>query len=93
MNARIYTFPTSILKMDRKKIRYHEFLLNGDCPDCTVALLKLYPIICKKMTEIKALIEETPYLTDLQKTFYRAYILARCEKILKPAYEKWSSIL
>ena len=35
----------------------------------------------------KGFIDEVPYITDLQKTFYKTYITARFEQILKPAYD------
>ena len=37
--------------------------------------------------QIKGFIEEVPFITELQKTFYKRYITARFEQILKPAYD------
>ena len=38
--------------------------------------------------QIEQFIDETPYISDLQKDFYKAYINARYEKIMLPAFEQ-----
>ncbi len=38
------------------------------------------------MDEINNLIDDTPYISDNQKLFYKTYINARYEKILAPVY-------
>ena len=40
------------------------------------------------MDEIQNFLQEVPYLSDLQHTFYQTYIQARWEKLLMPAYEQ-----
>lgn len=40
------------------------------------------------MEQIEQFIDETPYISDLQKDFYKAYINARYEKIMLPAFEQ-----
>ena len=39
------------------------------------------------MEEISAFIDDVPYITELQKAFYKRYINARYELILQPALE------
>ena len=39
-------------------------------------------------SKINAIIEDIPCISDLQKEFYRVYIKARYDLILKPAVER-----
>ena len=84
LNARIYRFPTSAIKMGGQKVNYYDFLMSGEYADCNEAIVRIVPKI--DMEQIEQFIDETPYISDLQKDFYKAYINARYEKILVPAY-------
>lgn len=86
LHARIYRFPTSAIKYNDQKINYHDFLTAGENADCNAALLRIVPRI--DMDAIRTLIDQTPYLTDLQKDFYKTYLLARFDLIISPAYEQ-----
>ena len=79
LDARIYTFPNSMLKQDGRKIVYHDFLKTATDPNLKSALARLLP--CIHALDIPALISETPYLTDLQRGFYTRYLTARREKV------------
>ena len=83
LNARVYQFPTSALKIHNKKINYYDFISSKQNADCVVALERILPRI--DMDKLYDLIENTPYITELQKEFYKKYIEARYEKILKSA--------
>ncbi len=85
MNARIYQFPTSAIKLDGRKINYYNFLMSVEEPECIEAIQRMVPKI--NLEQIKSFIEEVPFITQLQKNFYKSYITARFEQILKPAYE------
>lgn len=85
MNARIYQFPTSAIKLDGRKINYYDFLMSAEEPECNAAIQRMVPKI--NLEQIKGFIDEVPYITELQKTFYKRYITARFEQILKPAYD------
>ena len=86
MNARIYRFPTSIIKQQNRKINYYEFLTKAENIDCNAALLRIYPRI--ELEKLCGFIEEIDALSGLQKRFYQSYLKARHEKILMPAYEQ-----
>jgi hypothetical protein len=86
LNARIYRFPTSAIKLDGKKVSYYDFLTSGEYADCNEAVVRIVPKI--DIGQIEAFIDETPYISDLQKDFYKTYINARYKKILLPAYEQ-----
>lgn len=80
-NARVYQFPTSALKINNRKINYYDFISSGENADCIAAHERVLPRI--DMDKIYELIDTTEYITDLQKEFYKKYITARYEKILK----------
>ena len=86
LNARIFQFPTSAVKDQGRKIHYYDFLMSKKSEDCNKALMRIVPRI--HMDEIQNFLQEVPYLSDLQHTFYHTYIQARWEKLLMPAYEQ-----
>lgn len=85
LNARVYQFPTSAIKLKGRKINYYDFLTAQPDADCQNALRRICPRV--DMERIKAFIEGVPYITDLQKKFYKRYISARYELILQSAFE------
>ena len=85
MNARIYQFPTSAIKLDGRKINYYDFLMSAEEPECNAAIQRMVPKI--DLEQIKGFIDEVAFITELQKNFYTRYITARFEQILKPAYD------
>lgn len=83
LESRIYRFPTSALKINNMKINYYEFLMNTDNEDCKAAVKRIVPKI--NIDEINAFIDTVPYITDMQKDFYKKYISARYDLIMEPA--------
>ena len=78
MNARIYTFPTSMIKQAGKKINYFDFLHALDMPQgLRMALDQLFPRI--QALDFTSLVDSTPYLTPLQRQFYIEYLTRRCQ--------------
>ena len=56
-------------------------MINGlSDSDCNKALKRILPRI--DMKQIGELIDNTPYITDLQKQFYKTMLSERKEKIL-----------
>lgn len=82
LNARIFQFPTSAIKLNDKKINYRDFIMSGEYKNCTEAVKRIVPRI--NMDKITSFIDEAPYLSDLQKRFYKRYIGARYDLILAP---------
>ncbi len=80
LNARVYQFPTSAIKYNGKKINYFDFLKASSDTDCNAALQRIVERI--DLQKIADFIENVPYISELQKEFYRKYIGARYEKIL-----------
>lgn len=85
LNARIYQFPTSAIKQNGKKINYYDFLQKADDKACNAAVKRIVPRI--NFQQIDVLIDSLPYITELQKNFYKQYIQARYQKILRPVYD------
>lgn len=90
MNARVFVFPTSALKIDDKKINYFDFISNLKNEDCNNALLRIFPKI--DLEKINKIINETEFISEVRKDFYKKIIQMRFEKILKYSYEKEKSI-
>lgn len=84
LNARIYRFPTSAIKVDGRKINYYDFLQAAENQDCNDAVMRMTPRI--NMDEICAFIEEVPFLDATQKKFYQVYLTSRHQRIIEPAY-------
>ena len=84
LNARVYQFPTSAIKLRGRKINYYDFLTGGSNSDCTRALMQMMERIDLK--QIGKFIYGVEGITELQKEFYLRYISARYELILRTAY-------
>lgn len=86
MEARVYVFPTSALKINDKKINYFDYISSLQNEDCNKALVRIFPKINVK--QINKIIEETPYISEIRREFYKKILSMRYEKILKYSYEK-----
>ena len=86
MDLRIFQIPLSGLKIDGKKINYFDFISSLQNKDCSAALKRIVPKI--DLTKINAMIDETPFISDLQKEFYKTMLRERKERILDFSYQK-----
>lgn len=77
---RIFEIPLSGIKQNGSKIKYFDFISSLQNEDCNAALNRIVPKL--DMQKINTLIEETSYITNLQKTFYKTMLSERKEKIL-----------
>ena len=78
MNARIYTFPASMIKQDDRKINYFDFLHAPDMPQgLRSAVAQLRGRILA--LDFKVLVNDTPFLSSLQRQFYLQYLTLRRE--------------
>ena len=78
---RIYVFPNSAITIDNKKINYYDFISSGQSDDCSSALVRINERI--DIAQINKIIDDTPFISDLQKTFYKTMVLARKELIIE----------
>ncbi len=86
MEARVFVFPTSAIKINDKKINYFEYISSLENEDCNQALLRIFPRI--NIKEINCIIDQTPFISDIRKDFYKKIIQMRYEMILQYSYEK-----
>ena len=79
-DLRVFEIPLSGIRLNGEKIRYFDFLSSLQNRDCNAALKRILPKI--DMNKINTLIDETPFISDLQKAFYQTMLAERKEKIL-----------
>ncbi len=77
---RVFQIPLSGIKIEGQKINYFDFMTSLQNSDCNDALKRIVQKI--DMQKINDLIDETPYISDLQKSFYKTMLAERKEKIL-----------
>ena len=86
MEARVYVFPTSSLKISDKKINYLDYISSFENEDCNKALLNLFPKI--DLEKINKIIDETPFISNIRKEFYKKILKLRYEIILQNNYKR-----
>lgn len=86
-NKRVYTFPTSQIKLHGKKSSYYEVIDSLEFDACNKALIEVFENINLNIIN-KFIDNEVPLIDEIQKSFYKHMINNRYNKILKPAYEK-----
>lgn len=72
--------------MNGTKINYYKFLTAAQYKECNKAVLRIAPKINRP--EIEKFIDKDPYITEVQKNFYKKYITSRYELIIKPIFEQ-----
>lgn len=85
-DKRIYRFPTSQVRLNGKKSSYYEVISSLQYEECNEALR--YVMQKLDMTKVEKLIDDTPLISDVQKTFYKHMLTARYNKILLASLEK-----
>lgn len=85
LKARIYDTPTSAIRRKDKRIRYYQFISSLEDSDCNKALIRITPRI--NMQEIEQIIENTPFMSDLQIRFLKTMLAERKRRILDEPLE------
>lgn len=85
-DKRINTFPTSQILLNGKKSSYYEVINSLSFKECNEALVEVYNLYDEN--KINKLIDETIFISDIHKGFYKYMIHQRYEKIIKSAYIK-----
>ncbi len=86
INDRVYNKPVSSITYKGKRINYFEFITSLENNECNNAIEKIYPKI--DFQKIYEIIDNTPYMSDIRKEFYKTIITQRYDKILTVAYNK-----
>lgn len=81
-----FSSPLSRIKINSQRINYFDFISSLKSTDCNEALKRILPRI--NMGEIFRIVDETPFISDLQKQFYKAMLQTRKERILDFSLEK-----
>lgn len=84
-DKRVYKFPTSQIKLNGKKSSYYDVIHSLSFAECNDALLVVFPRI--DMKKVHRLVDETIFVSDTHKDFYKHMLEARYEKILKSSYD------
>ena len=77
---RIFEIPTSAIVINGKRIKYFDFISSLQNEGCNRSLMRIVPRI--DMGQLQKLIENTPFISELQKNFYYTMLAERKEKIL-----------
>ena len=85
-NKRIYTFPTSQILLNGKKSSYYQVISSLQYPECNKALEYVYKKLDLK--NINKIIDDTKFISDTQKKFYKFIIKKRYNKIIKESYKR-----
>lgn len=81
LDKRTYTFPTSQIKLNGNKSSYYNIIASHQFPICDdVANWLMYRF---NMDDISNLIDETPFISDARKIFYKTIIQYRFTKLIK----------
>lgn len=85
-HTRVFNIPPSGLKMNNQKINYFQFLTSLENEDCNRTLKRMVPQM--DMEAICRMIDETPFITELQKQFYQTMLQERKTCILDYALKQ-----
>lgn len=83
---RVFERPLSSIKTNGQKIQYFKFISSLENSSCNKALERILPKI--NMDKINKVIDETPFISELQKEFYKTMLRERKERILDFSYQK-----
>jgi hypothetical protein len=85
INKRLFVYPTSALHQGGKKVNYYQFLSTTEINESIEALKRVNETI--DLAKINAVIENTPYISDIYKQFLQTMIKERKECIIDKALE------
>lgn len=86
LEIRVFERPLSGIKTNGQKIQYFKFISSLENKDCNKALKRIWPRI--DINKIYEIVDETPFISYLQKEFYKAMLRERKERILDFSYQK-----
>lgn len=85
IRSRVYTYPSSALKMNGRKINYFEFISSMSSEECLEALKRLAPRIREDV--ITSAVEGCDGLSDIQREFYTTILLERKKCLIDGPFE------
>ena len=88
---RVYSFPTSQIKLNGKKSSYYDVINSLVYKECNEALIKIFKRI--NLKEIFNLIDDIKSISEVHKRFYKYMLNERYEKIIKESYNKLEKVM
>lgn len=85
INERVYTFPTSQIQLNNKKSSYFDVISSLKFEGINNALKTVYQRI--DLGKINLLIDNTSFISETRKEFYKLMIKERYNKIIKYSYD------
>lgn len=85
-NKRIFTFPTSQIRLDGKKSSYYDVIHSRKYEECNRALICIAKRI--NLDKIYEIVEETPLISKVQQQFYKYMLRECCEKIIMSSIDE-----
>jgi len=86
LEKRTFEFPTSQIKLGRKKSSYFEVISSLSFEECNNALKRVYKKI--NLEKINKFIDTVDVISSTQKAFYKTIIRHRFNKIIEYSYKK-----
>ena len=86
LEIRIFERPLSGIKTNGQKIQYFKFISSLENKDCNKALKRILPRI--DLNKVDKIVDKTPFISDLQRKFYKTLLRERKERILDFSYQK-----
>lgn len=86
LEIRIFERPLSGIKIDGQKIQYFNFISSLKNKECNKALKRIVPKI--DLNKIYSIVDDTPFISELQKEFYKTMLRERKERILDYSIKK-----
>ena len=88
---RVYSFPTSQIKLNGKKSSYYDVINSLVYKECNEALINIFKRI--NLKEIFNLIDDIKSISEVHKSFYKYMLNERYEKIIKESYNKLEKVM
>jgi HipA-like C-terminal domain. len=86
IEKRVFIFPTAQIKENDDKINYFDFISSLKNLKCNEALIRITSNV--NLANINKIINNTSYISEIQREFYKTMIKARKEYILDFSVEK-----
>ena len=71
-DLRTFSQPLSVVKINNQQINYFDFISSLKNADCNRALKRILPKV--NINHIFRIVDETPFISELQKQFYKTML-------------------
>ena len=79
-DAYVFSKPTTAIKLDGAHLSFYEFFQRVDSPHLDDALRRMVPRL--DGDALGALVDETPYIGEVEKAFYKTILVERKRRLL-----------